>query len=112
MAEAEPVELETYLTTAGNAPFTEWLRRLRDRSGAARVRARLARLRLGNFGDADSLGDGVFELRIAAGPGYRVYFGRSGRRVVLLLCAGTKSTQTRDIQLARCYWDDYRGRAR
>lgn len=110
MTEVEPYQLETYLTEDDRAPFTEWFRGLRDRAAAARIRARLGRLRLGNFGDAESIGGGLFELRVHAGPGYRVYFGRSGARVVLLLCGGTKATQSRDIEMARLYWRDYRSR--
>lgn len=71
---------------------------------------RLNRLRLGNFGDCKSVGDGVFELRMMFGPGYRVYFGRDGERVVMLLCGGDKDTQQKDVELAKHYWRDYRAR--
>jgi putative addiction module killer protein len=71
------------------------------------VRARLNRIRLGNFGDCKSVGGGVVELRIDFGPGYRVYFGRDGRLVVVLLCGGDKRTQARDILRAREYWKEY-----
>ena len=111
MTEAVPPQVEVYQTEEGRSPFPEWLRGLRDRAAGARVRARLARVRLGNFGDTNSLGGGLHELRIDHGPGYRVYFGRAGDRVVLLLCGGTKRTQSRGIEQARTYWNDYRSRS-
>ncbi len=71
---------------------------------------RLNRIRLGNFGDCKSVGSGVSELRVPYGPGYRVYFGRKGNKVVILLYGGHKKTQSRDIALAQEYWEDYRQR--
>ena len=103
-------EVRIYADPDGKEPFIEWERGLRDRQARARVRARIARLRLGNFGDAKRVSDGVFELRIHSGPGYRVYFGREGSVVVILLCGGDKSTQDRDIERAEDYWRDYRSR--
>lgn len=91
----------------GRAPFKEWLQSLRDIPTRARIQSRIDRLRLGNFGDCVSVGSGVFELRIHFGPGYRVYFGRYGAQVVLLLCGGDKSTQTRDIANAQRYWKEF-----
>jgi putative addiction module killer protein len=67
-------------------------------------------LQLGLFGDAKSVGEGVNELRIAFGPGYRIYYALDGEVVVLLLCGGDKSTQGKDIKQAKDYWNDYRGR--
>ena len=67
-------------------------------------------VKLGNFGDARSVGDGVHELRVHAGPDYRVYFGREGDAVVILLCGGDKGSQERDIERARDYWRDHRSR--
>lgn len=90
-------ELEVYVTEEGKAPFLDWRNALRDARGRAAIRARLDRVRLGNFGDRAGLGDGVQELRIDFGPGYRVYFGQVSAKVVLLLCGGDKSTQERDI---------------
>ena len=81
--------------------FTDWIGNLRDLRAIARIDARIGRLRLGNFGDAKSVGGGVSELRIDYGPGYRVYFTRRGEAVVLLLCGGDKDSQTRDIMLAK-----------
>lgn len=102
-------EVRIYTTAAGTEPYTEWERRLGDRMARARIRARIARLRLGHFGDAKRVGE-VFELRIHAGPGYRVYYGREEDALVLLLCGGDKGSQQRDIERAEAHWRDYRGR--
>ena len=75
-----------------------------------RVRTRINRLRLGNFGDHQPVGDGVCELRIDYGPGYRVYYGRDGAEIVILLIGGDKRTQDRDIETAKEYWADYQAR--
>jgi putative addiction module killer protein len=83
------------------AIFRDWLAALRDLRAVARIDTRIGRLRQGNFGDAKSVGDGVGELRIDYGPGYRVYFTRRGEKIVLLLCGGDKGDQTRDIARAK-----------
>ncbi len=108
--EAIPKELYIYVTAEGHEPFTEWLKSLQDQRARAKIRVRLDRVSLGNFGDCHGVGDGVQELRIDYGPGFRVYFGQEGATVVLLLCGGDKSTQTRDIQTAQRYWGEYRRR--
>lgn len=108
MREATERAIEIYLTEEGRAPFTEWLDSLRDIRGRVKIRTRLDRVRLGNFGDSASVGEGVEELRIDFGPGYRVYCGQIGSKVVLLLCGGDKSTQTQDILQAKRYWNDYK----
>ena len=87
-----------------------WLNRLRDLKAQQRIDARLARVALGNFGDCKTVGNGVLELRIDYGPGYRVYFGRDGSEVVILLSGGDKSTQPKDIATAKDYWADYKSR--
>ncbi|MBF0622841.1 MAG: type II toxin-antitoxin system RelE/ParE family toxin [Magnetococcales bacterium] len=97
-----------YVTDDGEVPFSKWLSSLRDRQATRRIRTRLNRVRLGNLGDHKSLGGGVFELRLPYGPGYRVYFGREGNTLVLLLCGGDKSTQSKDIAIARQHWEAYR----
>ena len=111
MSEAVSHEVEVYQTEEGRSPFSEWIRNLKDLTARSRVRTRLTRLRLGNFGDTNSLGDGLHELLIDHGPGYRVYFSRAGDRLVLLFCGGTKRTQLWDIEQARTYWRDYRRRS-
>lgn len=80
--------------------FSEWFLALRDRLARARIQARIDRMELGNFGDAAPVGEGVSELRIHYGPGYRVYFMQKSRELVILLGGGDKSTQDRDIQTA------------
>jgi len=82
--------LEEYVSADGTNPFRKWLHALRDMRARARIRVRLNRVRLGNFGDAKPVGGGVSELLIPYGPGYRVYFARTGTAVVLLLCGGDK----------------------
>lgn len=86
--------------------FRIWLADLRDRRAVARIAARIDRLKLGNPGDVKSIGDGVSELRIDYGPGYRLYFKRVGQEVVLLLCGGDKSTQDGDIERAKALATD------
>ena len=81
--------------------FDAWLMGLRDRAGRGRILVRIDRLRTGNPGDVKAVGEGVSELRIAFGPGYRIYFTRRGPLVVLLLAGGDKSTQAADIEAAR-----------
>jgi putative addiction module killer protein len=83
------------------AGFSTWLRRLKDAEAAARIIARLRRMELGNPGDVQSVGEGVMEMRIAYGPGYRVYYVHRGARVVILLCGGDKRTQRQDIKRAQ-----------
>ena len=103
-------ELREYLTENGQSPFNDWLMGLRDIRARARVATRLDRVSLGNLGDCESLGGGVYELRIFYGPGYRVYYSPVEEKVVLLLHGGSKGTQKRDIQMARAYLADYRKR--
>lgn len=103
-------KLQIYVSRSGKAPFEVWMQSLRDKQTKARILARIDRLRLGNFGDCESLAGGVYELRIHLGPGYRVYFGLHGDKVVLLLCGGDKSTQVRDIEAAKSYWQEFKQR--
>lgn len=105
--EQATIEVLEYLTEEGRNLFRDWLETLDDREARARIRVRINRVRLGNFGDSKSVGSGVSELRIPYGPGYRVYFGRQGNKVVVLLCAGDKRTQQRDIRNAQMCWQDY-----
>src|SRR3990172_10439910 len=89
-------------------PFADWLEALKDRQARARIRTRIDRLALGNLGDHRVLDGGIVELRIDWGPGYRVYFARTGNAIVLLLCGGDKTTQQRDIERAKAYFQDYK----
>lgn len=108
--EATPRELIIYETEQGEAPFSEWLDSLRDRSARARIRKRLDRVELGNFGDYKAVGEGVYELRIDCGSGYRVYYGKVDMTIVLLLCGGDKNTQSEDIDQAKQFWNDFKQR--
>ena len=90
--------MNTFLRTA---EFDEWLRRLRDPIAKARIISRIRSAEAGNFGDCEAVGDGISEMRIHVGPGYRAYFCRRGSVVYLLLCGGDKSTQKRDIRAAK-----------
>jgi putative addiction module killer protein len=80
--------------------FAAWLHALRDRRARARIQVRIDRLSLGNAGDVKAIGEGVSELRIDYGPGYRVYFVRRGSKLIILLAGGDKSSQDRDVQIA------------
>ena len=105
-------EVLEYLTEDGENPFHKWLISLKDRSARARIRVRLNHVRLGNFGDCKPVGKGVSELRVDYGPGYRVYYGKSELTVVILLCGGSKKSQSKDIRLAQAYWADFQRRAK
>ena len=106
-----PVEIRYYQTLSEKRPFQEWLDAL-DAPLQQIVAVRLARVRRGLFGDAASVGEGVFELKLDLGPGYRIYYGQVGRIVVILLHAGEKKRQSADIQKARAFWQDYLRRTR
>ena len=101
------IEIRRYCTVAGDEPFTRWLNALPDRQARARILVRLERLEVGNFGDSRYLRDGVSELRIDWGPGYRAYFGRDGEAVVVLLCGGDTRKQAADIKKAVELWNEY-----
>ena len=108
MRHTHPRELQFYQTSNGREPFTEWFESIQNQETRDRIQKRLDRLALGNFGDCRTVGGGVFELRIHFGAGYRVYFGELDNTIVLLLCGGDKSSQTRDIERARNYWLEYK----
>ena len=91
-----------------SATFKRWVRSLRDRRAVARINARLRWVSLGNLGEVKAVGDGVFEMLIHYGPGYRLYFMRGGATVVVLLCAGDKNSQQRDIERAKRLALDWR----
>ncbi|RLC17081.1 MAG: type II toxin-antitoxin system RelE/ParE family toxin [Deltaproteobacteria bacterium] len=103
-------EIREYLTEQDHSPFGDWLDTLKDRKARAAIRIRLDRLRLGNFGDCEPVGEGVYELRIHFGPGYRIYLGQDGDILILLLRGGTKKSQSGDIRKAKAYWRNYKRR--
>lgn len=104
------MELRYYTDSKGHQPLTEWLEALRDVKARAQIRARLARVEAGNFGDCKPLREGVMELRIDLGPGYRVYLSRQGQLLVLLLCGSDKANQDPAIRLAIEYLKDWKQR--
>ena len=104
------VQVYRYKTEAGAEPVTEWLLSLKDNLVQAKMRLRINRVAEGNFGDCSSVGDGVSELREHIGAGFRMYFGQQGKTIVILLCGGTKRTQTADINTAKRYWTDWKKR--
>jgi putative addiction module killer protein len=106
------IELLEYVTEDGKNPFHNWINSLEDQIARARIRVRLNRIRLGNFGDCKPVGKGVSELRVDYGPGYRIYYGKSETAIVILLCGGVKKSQQKDIQLAQKYWADFKRRTR
>jgi len=104
------LKFRLYQTATGERPFHDGLHELADRHARARIDARLARVLGGNFADVESVGEGVLELRIDWGPGYRVYFARIAQVIVLLLCGGDKRTQQRDIASAKANFKVYETR--
>ena len=103
-------EIRHYLTSDEKDIYLEWHRKLRDTKARIAIDRRVNRIELGNFGDHKFCRDGVWELRIDVGPGYRVYYAVAGSQVVLLLCGGDKRTQGADINRACEYWQDWQGR--
>ena len=103
-------EILDYLTPDGRDPFKDWLAELADRQARARIAVRIQRMAAGNFGDHKPISDGVWELRIDHGPGYRVYYAQAGRRLVLILAGGDKRHQQADIETAVRYWHDWQQR--
>jgi putative addiction module killer protein len=103
------VRIVEYLDAAGRSPFTGWFDGL-DATAAAKVTVALTRIEQGNLSNVKSVGAGVLEYRLNFGPGYRLYFGREGLDLVILLVGGTKSRQQKDIATAQARWADYRQR--
>ena len=104
------MEILHYLTPQGGDVFQEWLDSLKDMKGRIAMQRRVDRLADGNFGDHKFCRDGVWELRVDLGPGYRVYYAMQGKTIVLLLCGGTKRRQTTDVNAAVNYWQDFQRR--
>jgi putative addiction module killer protein len=108
--ESIPQVIEVYETAAGKVPYSQWLLALKDKQAFARISLRIDRAKLGSLGDHKRIDDGLFELRVDTGAGYRVYFGRVNPEMIVLLWGGDKGTQQRDIEKAAEYWADYRSR--
>ena len=108
--ESQEKTILIYVKEDGSTPFNDWLEALRDRKARAIIRTRINRVRLGNLGDCKSVGEGVSELRIKFGAGYRIYFGQEGDTIIILLSGGDKSSQNKDIKQALTYWQDYKRR--
>jgi putative addiction module killer protein len=103
------IEVREYLHLDGGSPFADWFARLNPKA-AAKVAIGLTRLAAGNFSNVKGVGSGVFEYRIDFGPGYRVYFGKDGELLVIVLGGGTKKRQQQDINSALANWHDYKRR--
>ncbi len=105
------IEIREYIDLEGRNPFGRWFQKI-DNVTQARIAVALDKLERGNFSTAKSVGVGVSELRLDFGPGYRIYFGKDGERLVILLGGGTKKRQQKDIATAHALWQEYRKRKR
>jgi putative addiction module killer protein len=106
------IEILRYVTSNGRDVFGEWLVKLQDARAQAKVAVRIDRVASGNFGDCKPLRDGVCELRVDWGPGYRIYYAMVGKTAVLLLAGGDKRKQSSDVERAIAYLNDYKKRNR
>ena len=104
----EPKVTVRYALANGKEPYTEWLNKLKDQVARARIRVQVDRLELGHIGGTKSLGEGLFELKMKFGPGYRVYYGYDGPNLIILLAGGDKDSQSKDIKMAKEFWNDYK----
>ena len=102
------MQVRYYITENGKKPFIEWLDKLKDVKGRIKILTQIDRLSLGNYGNCETIGDGVNELKINFGPGYRIYYAKTGDEIVLILCGGTKKTQQTDINKAKEFWAKHR----
>ena len=101
------LDVRYYVSASGDEPFAEWFGEL-DAAASAKIVRALARIEQGNLSNVKGVGEGVLEFRIDFGPGYRIYFGRDGETIIVLLTGGTKKRQQRDIDAAHAYWQDYK----
>lgn len=106
-----PRKVQFYKTFDDKIPAQSWLDSLRDIVALSKILTRLKRLQLGNYGDYKYLRDGIYELRIKHGPGYRVYYANDGIDIIVLLLVGDKSTQKKDIMTSIRYWNDHKKRS-
>ncbi len=102
-------DIRHYVTSSGKNLYLDWLTRLRDTRANLAVVSRVRRMENGNFGDQKSCRDGVWELRIDVGAGYRLYYAMAGKQIVLLLCGGDKKSQSADIERAVEFWKQWQG---
>jgi len=93
--------IKSMITVRETVEFAKWMKGLKDRKTRLVINARIRRISVGNFGDSKPVGSGISELRIDYGPGYRVYFTQEGKEIIILLCGGNKSSQSRDIETAK-----------
>ena len=103
------IVVREYLDRSGHSPYAEWFDSL-NAEAAAKVATAVTRISLGNFSSVEGVGAGVFEYKLDFGPGYRIYFGKDGETLVILLGGGTKKRQQRDISAAIAAWQDYKRR--
>ena len=101
------IAIREFLTESGKSPFAQWFNRL-NAPAAAKVATSIVRLEAGNFSNVKGIGSGVYEYRIDFGPGYRVYFGKDGDKLIILLGGGSKKHQQRDIAEAIRFWAEYK----
>lgn len=107
IAFAQPKHIAYYADPKGREPYREWINGIHDDMDQDRIIGRIDRLRQGNYGDCEPVGEGVYELRMFFGPGYRVYFGEEKDNIVILLCGGDKKSQKRNIKQAKIYWKEH-----
>lgn len=103
------IDIREYLDEAGRSPYVRWFDKL-DATAAAKVATVLTRIAYGNLSNVKGVGSGVYEYRLDYGPGYRIYFGKDGDKLVILLAGGTKKRQQKDIEAAQACWSDYKRR--
>ena len=104
------IELRRYQLEDESVPVAEWLHGLRDTRARAQIEVRLRRVSAGNFGGCKPVGEGVSELRVDIGTAYRVYYGKHGQALIILLCGGDKGSQQADITRAKAYWANWKRR--
>lgn len=102
------MDILRYQLAEEKVPVSDWLGSLRDQRARAQIEIRVRRMAISNFGDCKPVGDGVLELRVDVGVGYRLYCGRHGQTLVILLCGGDKASQATDIKRAKAYWQDWK----
>lgn len=106
------IDIEIYETANGKRPLEEWIEDLGEWHTQAKIWTRIDRLKMGNFGDCKTLQDGVCELRIHYGPGIRIYYGKIGTKLILLLCGGDKGSQEKDIAKAKGYFKEFQEKSK